>query len=81
VVTGAAGGIGEAVCRLLPVDGFAVACLDVNEERVDEAERDRILDTNLKGPFLTCRKFLPDMVNARDGCIVSVASTDGGGTA
>jgi meso-butanediol dehydrogenase / (S,S)-butanediol dehydrogenase / diacetyl reductase len=132
VVTGAAGGIGEAVCRRLAADGFAVACLDVSEVEVTklaaelpaglglavdvrdaasvhlaaariraelgvpwllvnvagvfsiqrltdlaEAEWDRIIDTNLKGPFLTCREFLPDMVGARDGCIVNVASTAG----
>jgi NAD(P)-dependent dehydrogenase (short-subunit alcohol dehydrogenase family) len=132
VVSGAAGGIGSAVCRRLAADGFAVACLDVAEEaakreaaglpaaigvavdvrdgasvraagdriRVElgppwllvnvagvfsiqlvtelaEAEWDRILDTNLKGPFLTCREFLPDMISAGDGCIVNVASTAG----
>jgi meso-butanediol dehydrogenase/(S,S)-butanediol dehydrogenase/diacetyl reductase len=132
VVTGAAGGIGEAVCRRLAADGFAVACLDVSEAEVTklaaefpaglglavdvrdaasvhlagdriraelgapwllvnvagvfsiqritdltEAEWDRILDTNLKGPFLTCREFLPDMIGARDGCLVNVASTVG----
>lgn len=44
---------------------------------LDEAEWDRIIDTNLKGPFLTCREFLPDMISARDGCIVNVASTAG----
>ncbi len=42
-----------------------------------DAEWDRIIDTNLKGPFLTCREFLPDMIGARDGCIVNVASTAG----
>jgi meso-butanediol dehydrogenase/(S,S)-butanediol dehydrogenase/diacetyl reductase len=132
VVTGAAGGIGSAVCRRLAADGFAVACLDVIEPAVrpatdgvpgalglavdvrdaasvraagariraelgrpwllvnvagvfsiqritelDEAEWDRILDTNLKGPFLTCREFLPDMIDVRDGCVVNVASTAG----
>jgi NAD(P)-dependent dehydrogenase (short-subunit alcohol dehydrogenase family) len=44
---------------------------------LDEAEWDRILDTNLKGPFLTCREFLPDMIGARAGCVVNVASTAG----
>jgi NAD(P)-dependent dehydrogenase (short-subunit alcohol dehydrogenase family) len=44
---------------------------------LDEAEWDRIVDTNLKGPFLTCREFLPDMIAAHDGCIVNVASTAG----
>jgi len=132
VVTGAAGGIGGAVCRRLAADGFAVACLDVREQDaarlagelplargygvdvresasvreaagrirgdlgdpwllvnaagvfsiqyltdLDEAEWDRILDTNLRGPFLTCREFLPAMVAARDGCIVNIASTAG----
>ena len=132
VVTGAAGGIGEAVCRRLATDGFAVACLDTGEAEVTklaaelpaglgltvdvrdaasvqlagariraelgvpwllvnvagvfsiqritdlaEAEWDRIIDTNLKGPFLTCREFLPDMIAARDGCIVNIASTAG----
>jgi NAD(P)-dependent dehydrogenase (short-subunit alcohol dehydrogenase family) len=35
------------------------------------------MDTNLKGPFLTCQEFLPYMIGARDGCIVNVASTAG----
>jgi NAD(P)-dependent dehydrogenase (short-subunit alcohol dehydrogenase family) len=132
VVTGATGGIGSAVCRRLAADGFAVACLDVDEADVKrqaadlpeaigvavdvrdaasvraagtriraelgpawllvnvagvfsiqritelaEAEWDRILDTNLKGPYLTCREFLPDMIDAQDGCVVNVASTAG----
>jgi NAD(P)-dependent dehydrogenase (short-subunit alcohol dehydrogenase family) len=132
IVTGAAGGIGSAVCRRLGADGFAVACLDLREADVkrlaadlpagiglaadvrdpisvrdagarvraelgppwllvnvagvfsiqritelDDEEWDRILDTNLKGPFLTCREFLPDMISAHDGCIVNVASTAG----
>jgi NAD(P)-dependent dehydrogenase (short-subunit alcohol dehydrogenase family) len=132
VVTGAAGGIGAAICRRLARDGFAVACFDLRgsdaaglaggipgargygvdvrdaasvraaAERVradlgvprllvnaagvfsiqritdlDEGEWDRILDTNLKGPFLTCREFLPAMTEAGDGCIVNIASTAG----
>jgi len=44
---------------------------------LDEAEWNRIIDTNLKGPFLTCREFLPDMIGARNGCVVNVASTAG----
>jgi NAD(P)-dependent dehydrogenase (short-subunit alcohol dehydrogenase family) len=44
---------------------------------LDEREWDRILDTNLKGPFLTCREFLPAMIAARSGCVVNIASTAG----
>jgi meso-butanediol dehydrogenase / (S,S)-butanediol dehydrogenase / diacetyl reductase len=44
---------------------------------LDEAEWDRLIDTNLKGPFLTCREFLPAMIAARSGCIVNLASTAG----
>jgi NAD(P)-dependent dehydrogenase (short-subunit alcohol dehydrogenase family) len=132
VVTGAAGGIGSAICRRLSAAGFTVACFDLREEEaasvasdlpkargygvdvrdaasvqaaadrvradigvpwllvnaagvfsiqriteLDEPEWDRILDTNLKGPFLTCREFLPGMVASGDGCIVNIASTAG----
>jgi len=138
LVTGAAGGIGAAICHRLALDGFAVACVDVREERAVElaghiggaafdlaargygadvrdpdsvsrlgervraelghpwllvnaagvfsiqrlvdlepCEWDRIVDTNLKGPFLTCREFLPAMIAARDGCVINIASTAG----
>jgi NAD(P)-dependent dehydrogenase (short-subunit alcohol dehydrogenase family) len=139
VVTGAAGGIGSAICRRLAADGFTVACLDLSEAAaaglaagltdaagrparargyaadvsdadsvrasahriraelgepwllvnaagvfsiqllpdLDEHEWDAIIDINLKGPFLTCREFLPAMIAARDGCIVNIASTAG----
>jgi NAD(P)-dependent dehydrogenase (short-subunit alcohol dehydrogenase family) len=132
VVTGAAGGIGAAICRRLAADGFAVACLDIRPEELkdlvaglrsargygvdvrdaesvrevaaairrdlgtpwllvnaagvfsigrladlDDDEWDTIIDTNLKGPFLTCREFLPAMISAHDGCIVNIASTAG----
>jgi NAD(P)-dependent dehydrogenase (short-subunit alcohol dehydrogenase family) len=132
VVTGAAGGIGSAVCQRLAADGFRVAALDLRAEEAEkvaatlpgargygvdvrssgsvragaeaigadlgqpwllvnaagvfsiqrlpdlaEDEWDRLIDTNLRGPFLTCREFLPAMIEARDGCIVNVASTAG----
>jgi NAD(P)-dependent dehydrogenase (short-subunit alcohol dehydrogenase family) len=44
---------------------------------LDEAEWDRLLDTNLKGPFLTCREFIPAMATAGRGAIVNIASTAG----
>lgn len=39
-VTGAAGDIGRAICRMLLADGMAVAAVDVNEERLREFARD-----------------------------------------
>ncbi len=42
-----------------------------------EDDWDLILDTNLKGTFLTCKTFLPAMIEAGSGCIVNIASTAG----
>ena len=36
-----------------------------------------VLDTNLTGPFLMCRAVLPDMVKARSGRIINMASVAG----
>lgn len=42
-----------------------------------EDDWDRLIDVNLKGTFLTCKVFLPDMISAQEGCIVNIASTAG----
>ena len=131
-MTGAAGGIGAAVCRRLAAEGFTLACVDLRADDMgelaaelpqarcygadvrdpasvrhlaeeitanlgspwllvnaagvfsiqrlvdlDEAEWDRIIDTNLKGPFLTCREFMPAMIAAGAGCVINIASTAG----
>ena len=50
------------------------------EHRIPDLAEDDwnlLIDVNLKGTFLTCRAFLPDMIAARRGCIVNVASTAG----
>lgn len=44
---------------------------------LSEEDWDRILGVNLKGPFLTCREFLPAMTEAASGCIINIASTAG----
>lgn len=35
---------------------------------------DRVMDTNLKGPFLCCRRVLPNMIRQHFGRIVNIAS-------
>ena len=35
---------------------------------------DRILDTNLKGMFLSCRQVLPVMRQRQEGCIINISS-------
>ena len=39
------------------------------------AEWDRFMAVNVRGPFLTCRAFLPAMLHERAGCIINIAST------
>jgi len=41
---------------------------------MDEADWDRLMAVNLKGPFLCCKRVLPHMIARRDGRIVNVAS-------
>lgn len=43
-------------------------------EKVDEADWDTILETNLKGAFLCCQVFGPMMVQRRGGAVVNVSS-------
>jgi NAD(P)-dependent dehydrogenase (short-subunit alcohol dehydrogenase family) len=44
---------------------------------LSEEQWDLLLDVNLKGTFLTCKTFLPAMIERRSGCIVNIASTAG----
>jgi len=41
---------------------------------VEEAEWDRIMDTNLKSMFLTCRAVLPQMLKQGKGTILNISS-------
>ena len=50
------------------------------EHRITELsvdDWDLLLDTNLKGTFLTCKTFMPAMIAAGSGCVVNVGSTAG----
>ena len=41
---------------------------------VEEAEWDRVMDTNLKSMFLTCRSVLPQMLKQGKGAILNISS-------
>lgn len=41
---------------------------------VTEDEYDRIMDTNLKGPFLCMQQVLPNMIYRKSGCIINISS-------
>jgi NAD(P)-dependent dehydrogenase (short-subunit alcohol dehydrogenase family) len=46
-------------------------------EETEPAEWDRILRTNLRGPYLYCRAFVPAMKLRHDGTIINVTSMSG----
>lgn len=41
---------------------------------VSEKEYDRVMDTNVKGVFLTIKKFIPEMIKRKCGSIVIISS-------
>ncbi len=40
-------------------------------------EWDRVIDTDLKGPWLMCKHFVPKMVEAGSGSVINVSSLNG----
>jgi|TARA_X000000950_G_scaffold125104_1_gene156558 NAD(P)-dependent dehydrogenase (short-subunit alcohol dehydrogenase family) len=46
-----------------------------NETTVDEW--DRVLDTDLKGPWLLCKHFVPRMVERGSGSVINISSLNG----
>ena len=40
-------------------------------------EWDRVLDTDLKGPWLMCKHIVPGMVNAGSGSVINISSLNG----
>src|SRR6266404_8659319 len=84
VVTGAASGIGRAAALHLARDGYVVALVNVAGVGIaatvlDTSDQDwnRVIGTNLTGPFLLTRAILPLMLDAGSGVIVNVASVAG----
>lgn len=50
------------------ISGFALFT-DITEDMWDE-----MMDTNIKGMYLTCKEALPDMISEKDGAIVNISS-------
>ena len=43
---------------------------------LSEEDWDKVLDTNLKGTYLTCQAVAKGMMKRKKGCIINIASTD-----
>lgn len=46
-------------------------------ERITDEDWDRIMDTNLRGPFILCQKVIPLMVKGGWGRIINISSIGG----
>lgn len=46
-------------------------------DETTEEEWDRVLNTDLKGPWLMCKHIVPRMVEAGDGSVINIASLNG----
>jgi len=108
-VTGGAGGLGTAICRMLVAEGAKAVVADVRGEQAEQvvtalltkhpaqplvgsaeplaldvtlpveeiavSEWDRILEVNLRGPFMLSRLAFPTMRRQGAGQIVNIVST------
>jgi len=109
LVTGGAGGLGTAICRMLVAEGAKAVVADVRGEQAEQvvtalltkhpaqplvgsaeplaldvtlpveeiavSEWDRILEVNLRGPFMLSRLAFPTMRRQGAGQIVNIVST------
>eukprot|EP01035_Chromulina_nebulosa_P061602 gene61602-84252_t len=82
VISGAGSGIGRAIALRLAAEGARVAVLDINTDAADETLElcggsgrglavsidvwDEVMAVNLRGPYLTSRIFLPQLLQRAD---------------
>jgi NAD(P)-dependent dehydrogenase (short-subunit alcohol dehydrogenase family) len=62
-----------------PVDilvNNAIRCPVVTVAEMDENLWDQVIAVNLRGTFLTCKAFVPDMLAHKSGIIINMVSTD-----
>jgi NAD(P)-dependent dehydrogenase (short-subunit alcohol dehydrogenase family) len=75
--------VSETEARLGPVDvlvnnaGTAGGPKATTAHETSVADFDRVIATNIRGPFLLCRRILPSMVARGRGVIVNIASVAG----
>ena len=75
-VAGLAQGTWEAYGSADLLINNAILCPPASVMEMDVAHWDRVIAVNLRGTFLMCKAFLPEMVNRRKGKIVNMISTD-----
>jgi NAD(P)-dependent dehydrogenase (short-subunit alcohol dehydrogenase family) len=54
----------------------AILCPVVSAEEMEISLWDRVIAVNLRGAFLACKAFLPDMIKRRSGTIVNMVSAE-----
>lgn len=54
----------------------AIRCPVAKVTEMDEKLWDQVISVNLRGTFLTCRAFLPDMLDRKGGIIINLVSAD-----
>ena len=71
---------GEVLERYGRVDALVNNAAIIYVKPIEETsveDWDRLLATNLRGPFLYCKAFVPAMKAQRDGVIINVSSQSG----
>jgi NAD(P)-dependent dehydrogenase (short-subunit alcohol dehydrogenase family) len=54
----------------------AILCPVTTIEKMEISLWERVVAVNLRGAFLTCKAFLPEMLKSRHGTIINMISTD-----
>ena len=51
--------------------------LNQSYDKMTEQEWDKVLDTDLKGPWLMCKHIVPKMVETGSGSVINISSLNG----
>jgi NAD(P)-dependent dehydrogenase (short-subunit alcohol dehydrogenase family) len=75
-VTQLARGVHEAFGPADILVNNAIICPVAPLQAMSVEQWDRVMAVNLRGPFLTCRTFLPEMLARGRGTVINLVSTD-----